>query len=308
MNLSHRPARLALAVLAAVAALEWFAAASAYRARLTPEVWQATALALATLPPGEPVYLGTPWLGPSARQHLPPLRGWDSLAAPDLHGVPRFHVLGMAGSHHAGAWSDHLQTDLAELPPPQLLASDDLGPLRLHHYLAPAAGVLITDWLADPAALTLRDARGPCRLSSGTWSCKQGSVALATREVAYRPRRCLALDALLRELELYADSAEELGAVLGAAAGFGRDQPRPRHAAAAHLVAADRQRLDRAGNRRLAEPTRARHALAEPDNARERIDDAESLRGRPRHQQAAVVGAEVARGIGGAGRCACAAM
>ncbi len=219
MNLSPRPARIALAVLAGVAALEWIAAASAYRARLTPAVWQAAADALAALPDGEPVYLGTPWLGPSARQHLPPLRGWDSLAAPDLHGVPRFHVLGMAGSPHAGAWSDDLQTDLAELPPPQLLASDDLGPLRLHHYAQPAAGRLVTDWLADPAALTLRDARGPCRLSSGTWSCKQGSVALATREVAYRPRRCLALE-LDDGATLELSRRAELGTTLRGHLGF----------------------------------------------------------------------------------------
>lgn len=234
MTLRSVHARVALALLAAVAALEWFAAASAYRARLTPEVWQAAAAALATLPPGEPVYLGTPWLGPSARQHLPPLRGWDSLAAPDLHGVPRFHVLGMAGSPHAGAWSDDLQTDLAELPPPQLLASDDLGPLRLHHYAQPAAGRLVTDWLADPAALSLRDARGPCRLSSGTWSCKQGSVALATREVAYRPRRCLALE-LDDGATLELSRRAELGTTLRGHLGFADFNARLRNDAPALL-------------------------------------------------------------------------
>ncbi len=194
MTLRPAHARVALALLAAVAALEWIAAASADRARLTPEVWQAAADALAALPPDEPVFLGTPWLGPSARQQLAPLRAWTSIAAPDLYGLPRFHVLGMAGSPHAGAWSDELAADLGELPPPRLLASDELGPLRLHHYAQPATAAVLSDWLADPNALTLRDARGPCRHASNTWSCKQGSVTLATREIGYRPRRCLAIE------------------------------------------------------------------------------------------------------------------
>jgi hypothetical protein len=213
-----QPARVALVVLAAVATCEWIAAANAYRARLTPEVWQTTSAALATLPADEPVYLGTPWLGPSARQHLAPLRSWTSIAPPDLHGVPRFHVLGMAGSPHAGAWSDELEADRGELPPPQLLASDDLGPLRLHHYAAPTSGTLVTDWLATPAALTLRDARGPCRSSATAWSCKQGNVTLATREVAYRPRRCLALeldDGATLEISRHAELGTQLRGHLG---------------------------------------------------------------------------------------------
>ena len=234
MTLRPAHARVALALLAAVAALEWFAAASAYRARLTPEVWQTAATALAALPPDEPIYLGTPWLGPSARQHLPPLRSWTSLAPPDLHGVPRFHVLGMSGSPRAGAWSDDLEADRGELPPPQLLTSDDLGPLQLHHYLAPAAGLLITDWLADPAALTLRDARGPCRSSATAWSCKQGNITLATREIAYRPRRCLAIeldDGATLELSRHA----ELGTTLRGHLGFADFNARLRNDAPALL-------------------------------------------------------------------------
>ncbi|MBK7830238.1 hypothetical protein [Nannocystis sp.] len=108
------------------------------------------------------------------------------------------------------------------------------GPLRLHHYLAPAAGVLITDWLADPAALTLRDARGPCRLSSGTWSCKQGSVALATREVAYRPRRCLALE-LDDGATLELSRRAELGTTLRGHLGFADFNARLRNDAPALL-------------------------------------------------------------------------
>ena len=191
---SPRIARIALALLALIAATEWLFAARAYRAQLTPAVWQQAARALAALPSDEPIYLGTAWLGPSARQHLPPLRGDASFAPPDLHGVPRFHVLGSAGSPHAGGWSDDLQADLGELPPPIALGLDDLGPLQIHHYQQPAAGTLLTDWLAPPAALQLRDDHGPCRLTAGAWTCKHGRVAIRTLEVAYRPRRCLAVD------------------------------------------------------------------------------------------------------------------
>ena len=191
--MTPRTARVALAVFVTVAALEWLAAARAYRAQLTPAVWQQAADALAALPPDEPVYLGTPWLGPSARQHLPTLRTPASLAAPDLHGVPRFHVLGLAGSPHAGGWSDDLEADLGELPPPTALGVDALGPLRLHHYAQPSTSAPLTDWLATPSVLQLRDDRGPCRLSEETWSCKQGRIALQTLEVAYRPRHCLAV-------------------------------------------------------------------------------------------------------------------
>jgi hypothetical protein len=189
--MTPRTARVALAVFATVAVLEWIAAARAYRATLTPAVWQQAADALAALPADEPVYLGTAWLGPSARQHLPSLRTAASLAPPDLHGVPRFHVLGLAGSSHAGGWSDDLQADLGELPPPTALGVDELGPLRLHHYAQPSTSAPLTDWLATPSALLLRDDRGPCRLSEATWTCKQGRVAVQTHEVAYRARQCL---------------------------------------------------------------------------------------------------------------------
>lgn len=192
--MTPRQARAALLVLAVVAAVECVAAARAYRAQLGPDAWARAREALAALPPDEPVLLGTPWLGPSARQHLPALRTWPSIAPPDLYDLPRFHVLGLASSPRGGAWSSELQADLGELPAPQLLGVDDLGPLRLHHYAQPTAAAALTDWLADPTALQLRDDAGACRLSSGTWSCRHVRADIQTLEVAYRPRRCLALD------------------------------------------------------------------------------------------------------------------
>jgi hypothetical protein len=233
--MTPRHASAALLVLAAVAGLEWVCAARAYRAQLGPEAWTRAAEALAELPQHEPVFLGTPWLGPSARQHLSALRPWSSIAPPDLHGLPRFHVLGLASASHSGAWSSELAADLGELPAPQLLGADDLGPLRLYHYEQPTAGTLLTDWLAAPNSLQLRDDRGPCRLSSGTWSCKQGRVTLDTLEIDYRPRRCLAIDLDDgRTLEISRPDTQ-LGAVLRGHLGFADFNARLRNDAPALL-------------------------------------------------------------------------
>jgi len=233
--MTPRQAQLALLALAAVAMLEWVCAARAYRAELGPAAWARADAALAALPPDEPVLLGTPWLGPSARQQLPALRGWASVAPPDLHGLPRFHVLGLASSARAGAWSQELAADLGELPAPQLLGADDLGPLRLYHYAQPAAGALVSDWLAEPAALQLRDDRGPCRLSGATWTCKHGRTAIQTLEVGYRPRRCLAVDLDDgRTLEISHPRAR-LGAVLRGHLGFADFNARLRNDAPALL-------------------------------------------------------------------------
>ena len=61
----------------------------------------------------------------------------------------------------------------------------------------------------------------------------------------------------------------------------------------------------RALDRRFAHAAASGDALAEPDDAGKRIDHAEAVAGRPRHQQPAIVGAEIERGIGRArrGRC-----
>src|SRR5262249_61518469 len=86
--------------------------------------------------------------------------------------------------------------------------------------------------------------------------------------------------------------------VLRRPAGLGRDQPRPRYAAVAHLVAADGKRLDRATDGGIADSAGFQDALAEADDAGEGVDDTEAVAGRARHQQPAVVGAGIERGIG----------
>src|SRR5262249_23585619 len=108
----------------------------------------------------------------------------------------------------------------------------------------------------------------------------------------------LAVDDLELEPDLLGDAGAELIAVLRRPTRLGRDQPRPRHPAMAHLVPADRERLDRAADRGLADAARPRDALAKPDDAGERVDDAEAVPCRPRHQQPAIVGAEIERRVG----------
>ena len=228
--MTPRRANLLLAALALVAAIEWFAAASAYRSTLTPATWEATAAALAIFNK-EPVLLGTAWLAPLARQQLPALTA-PAAYAPDLHGLPRFHVLGHAGSPRSGAWSDELTDDLGELPPPILTGTTDLGPLVLHHYEQPAAPTLVTDLLTT--ALQLRDARAGCRLSSGTWTCKQGTAQIRVVEVAYRPRRCLAIT-LDDDATLEISQTTTLGTILRGHLGFADFNSRLRNDAPALL-------------------------------------------------------------------------
>ncbi len=192
--MTPRRARLVLVLLAVIASAEVWAAARAYRTTLTDQVWADAAAAVAALPPDEPVALGSRWLGPLARMHLPALRSDLAVAPPDLLGLPRFHVLGHVDSPNAGAWSAELADDLADLPPPVHRGTTNLGPLQLHHYEQPAAGLLVMDWLTVPNSLQLHDRAGRCRRSASSWTCKHGRVAVRTVEVAYRPRRCFVVD------------------------------------------------------------------------------------------------------------------
>ena len=51
-------------------------------------------------------------------------------------------------------------------------------------------------------------------------------------------------------------------------------------------------------DRRFAQAARGGDAFAEPDDAGKGVDHAEAVVGRTRDQQAAIVGAEIERGIG----------
>lgn len=182
---TRRRAAVLLGVVGLVAAVEWVAAARAYRSLLAPADWDRAAEAVAALPPDEPVLLADDWLGPVARGRLPALQ--RSLGRPDLHGAPRFHVLALGDP-----LTPDLRAELAGLEP-EPLGVDDLGPLALHHFAAPASGHVLWDILDQPALIPA-DRAGPCRKAQKTWSCKHGRATIRHVEVAYRPRRCLAVD------------------------------------------------------------------------------------------------------------------
>ena len=186
---SRRTGRLVLGAVLGVAALEWIASAVVYRPAIEPGDWQAASAAIDDLPPDQPVWLGTPWLGPRARLHLPPMARWEAVAPPDLRGAPRFHVLGLAGD----AWSSVLEADLEDLPAPTLTNTTPLGGLTLYTYEQPAAGVRLADFVADAARLEVQTEGGTCRGRRGR-TCDEGRVDPAVAEVGYRPRRCLKVD------------------------------------------------------------------------------------------------------------------
>jgi hypothetical protein len=188
--LSRRTARIALGSIAAVAIAEWIASAVVYRPALEPRDWEAAASALAELPADEPVWLGTPWLGPRARLHMPRLARWDAVAPPDLRDAPRFHVLGLGGD----AWAPTLAADNEDMPAPILVETRSLGALALHAYEQPAAGVRVASFVDEPGALRVETDRGGCKGSRGSWRCDEGRVELTAIEVDHRPRRCLQLE------------------------------------------------------------------------------------------------------------------
>jgi hypothetical protein len=189
--LSRRIARIALGTVAAVALVEWIASAVVYRPALQPHDWEAAASALAELPADEPVWLGTPWLGPRARLHLPRLARWDGVAPPDLRDAPRFHVLGQGGD----AWAPTLEADGEDMPAPTRVETRSLGALSLHTYEQPAAGVRVASFVEEASALRVETDRGACKGGGGSWRCEEGRVELVPIEVDHRPRRCLKLEA-----------------------------------------------------------------------------------------------------------------
>lgn len=187
--MTRKGARVALGLLALVAAAEWVAAAAAYRTSIPPSLWADLRARTAALPPGEPLFLADAWLGPRARHELPALRGWASVAPPDLHGLRRFHVLA-----EGAPWTRDLLGDLGDAPPPPVAAALDLGPLTLHTFEVADAPTLTDSWIDAGARLDVRDPEGRCRRRGDAWACKRGQVRLTTAEIGYRPRRGLCLD------------------------------------------------------------------------------------------------------------------
>src|SRR5262249_47576267 len=114
------------------------------------------------------------------------------------------------------------------------------------------------------------------------------------------PRFRLAIDDFERKAQFVRDTTEKLHAVLGRATSFCRDQAGAGHALVLHLVAANGQRCYRARNGGVAQAPRRLHAFTQSNAAGKCIYDAKAFSGWTRHQQPAIVGPEIERGIGGA--------
>ena len=101
------------------------------------------------------------------------------------------------------------------------------------------------------------------------------------------------------QAELVLDAGDELGAVVGEAAGLGRDQAGARDAARSPSCSC-RRAAPRwcARSRHRSRRLREAEALAQPHDAREGVHDAEAVRRGLGDQQAAVVGAEIERRVG----------
>lgn len=180
-------ARRALALVVGVAAIEWALAVGAFRDPLDDGAWAALADDLAALPVEEPVVLADEWLGPSARMHVDALAELRSVGRPDLRGWPRFHVVGLGD-----AWSAELAADREDLPAPVRIDARDVGPFTITTYEQTGAGTIVADVTGSDRIEVTTDA-GRCR-GRGELRCSEGTVALRTAEIDYRPRRCLAID------------------------------------------------------------------------------------------------------------------
>src|SRR5262249_37218364 len=95
----------------------------------------------------------------------------------------------------------------------------------------------------------------------------------------------LAVDDFEIEPDVLRDAGAEFATIDRGAAGLGGDQPRAGDPAVRHLVAADRERLDRARNRGVADAAGGGDALAQADDAGERVDDPKRIAGRTRDQE-----------------------
>jgi hypothetical protein len=188
---------IVLGLLCTLAAVETIAAFLEYRTRIHAHDWDAVREILAD--DEAPVIAASEWLGPSARMNLASARSWDALAYPDLRSFDRFWLLTHARER---PFDGRLRLELEGLPRPELIAVHRVGELSLHEYgqdLPPERFSLLES--IDEVSTE----RGRCSGGQGTWSCKDGRVAVRTVEIDYRARRCLALeldDGVMAELEL----------------------------------------------------------------------------------------------------------
>jgi hypothetical protein len=181
---SQRLARVGLAAIVGIAALEWLAGSFAYRSTIEPEHWADVRQSIEGAPA---VFVATEWLSPLARLHLAAAATPHSVGAADLRGLPEFIVLG----YRDEIWSDPLERDLDGMPRPRAIQTRRIGPLSVTRYRQEDTGVVQADLLETP--LQIRTPTGPCT-GSDPWRCREGILDVRYAEIDYRPRRCLAID------------------------------------------------------------------------------------------------------------------
>lgn len=212
----HRVAPALLLGVVVLALIEWVAGARAYRTTIAPEHWRALGEAVDALPPDEPVRFADDWLMPSARLNMPALARASELAPPDLREPGRIHVLGEGGH----AWSDALQADLEDRPPPTLLTSRVWGGLTLSTYAWAHAAPRRASFVDDLLALRVSSEGKRCE-GKRTFKCPQGRVRSRITEVDYRPRRCVEVDVADATAVQIRYPEMPLGTVLRGHVGFG---------------------------------------------------------------------------------------
>lgn len=185
----RRLARGVLALILAVAAIEWIAAARAYRTTLPAAAWRALDDHLRAGDPGL-VLLADPWLAPRARRELAALADPGAVAPPDLEGRPRLTIIARGDDD---PWSPTLRREWGARPLPPARARTALGPFTVHAF-EPAGAAAPSFDLLDAPGLEVSDRRARCPRRGGAFTCKSGELRPRFAEIAYAPRRCLLLD------------------------------------------------------------------------------------------------------------------
>lgn len=211
---------IVLGMLLTLALVECLAAFLAYRERLSAQDWaeiDALITARASAEQAEePLIVASEWLAPAARMQLPAARSWASLAYPDL----RYESFWVLTHMLERPWAGPLNAELEELPRPQLAEVHRAGELTLRRYVH-ATGVGARTFSLIDSVEGVSTGRGTCSAGRSRWTCKDGRLAVATVEVDYRPRRCLAVeldDGVVAEVEL---GEVDLGEELRGHVGFG---------------------------------------------------------------------------------------
>lgn len=195
-----------------------------------PAQWTALATALGERGDGDPVLVGSPWLGPLARHHVPDAALLHTLGLPDLYGIGRFHTI---------AWDDDgsaaFLPALEGLPMPVVESSRSFGALQWTTWRSDHAGTIVSDLGATVGRATVRSTSGTCR-GRGTYRCSEGEIEPRIVEVDYAPRSCLGLSVGDGTTVTMSWPAIELGDELRGHVGFGDYNARLRNDAPARIV------------------------------------------------------------------------